>query len=287
MNTKYLLLPRLEVQRANAVATAGVISVCPVLPAVLMGEHFGFCNNLKPTGVLLIHHDSYLLADVDLDYSKNHKEYYPHQFRGATVFNTKDIAGGGTSIPSNSIQPTASMNGTWSVVFRFDDCASSAESLAHKGNTFVNQNARLAGGVIHASQKPRVFGDINDLTYHIKSGFITVDRSSWIASDTLSRMECLWQMAGQKKVPSSSEKKRWLIPSSLGYALISSIEDRPGAREGKQHAYAETMLGLVEMISIRESVTDSPESEKETLKLDECFWKYSWINDDVFLITQS
>jgi len=288
MNKRYLLLPRLDVQRANAMVTAGVISLCPVMPAVLMGEAFGHATGAFPEGVMLVHHDAYLLADQSLDQARpGGTEYYPHQFRGATAFNGKDIAGGDKKKPSNSIQPTASMNGTWSVIMSFDADQIDADSLLSAATQFLGRMARLAGGVITHFEKPQVQDDLAGILAACRSGFVAIDRSPWLVSDTQTRIERLLAHTDGSVQPEHQGRRRWLVPAALGYALLTDPVDTAGARNGLPHAFAEVLLGLVELVSIRQTSAFPTQNETQDITLIEsCFWRQNWPTQDVFLLNQ-
>jgi len=295
VNKHYLVIPRIDVQRANAMVTAGVISLCPVMPAVMMGEAFGHATGLFPEGLMLVHHDAYLLAEQGLDHtSRSRVEHYPHQFRGATVINGKDIAGGDKKTPSNSIQPTASMNGTWSVVMQFAADSADADTLLSACKQFFCRLARLAGGVITDYAAPLVEDDLPKAMRACRGGFVVVDRSAWLLSDEQTRIERLLAFADGSLQPEFEAPRRWLLPASLGYALLTEPEDTEGAREGYPHAFAETLLGLVELISLRHTsafqheggleVEDNP--DRTITPAESCFWRYSWPENDIFTLTQ-
>jgi CRISPR-associated protein Csy2 len=284
----YLLLPRMDIQRANALVTAGIISVTPVLPAVLMGEAFGFVTGITPTGVMLVHHDAYLLAEHDLDHTRNYTEYFPHNIRTATVFNRLDIAGSGSTIPSNAHQPSVTMNGTWSVVFEFTDLdPEHGDQLTHASHIFLEQYARLAGGVVINHQTPVSATDLHEVMQHCRNGFVTVDRSHWLSNKAEPRIATLFRLTDGTEQPEFDGRKPWLLPSSLGYALLTNPKDTEGSREGYQHCFAETLLGLIELVSLR-NTTVHPHTEENTahLPIEECFWRYSWPTDDAFVIKQ-
>ncbi|MCL1487575.1 MAG: hypothetical protein MH186_06495 [Marinobacter sp.] len=80
--TKYLILPHLEVSRANALAAGGIISLVPAMAASLMGTAFSLRTGIIVEGVMLIHHSAELLADKHLDKYSTDQDYWLLSMKG-------------------------------------------------------------------------------------------------------------------------------------------------------------------------------------------------------------
>lgn len=77
--------------------------------------------------------------------------------------------------------------------------------------------------------------------------------------------------AGEEAAPGGG----WVIPATLGYASLTGFAARGGAREGKPHAYAEPLVGLVQYVTLRDWA-------ERPLPL----WHGHWPREDVFVVTQ-
>ena len=69
MSLEYLLLPRLQVQAANAQATWWLINAAPVIAATLFAHNLGRQTKGFPVGVGIIHHSAQLLGEQFWDRS--------------------------------------------------------------------------------------------------------------------------------------------------------------------------------------------------------------------------
>jgi CRISPR-associated protein Csy2 len=297
----------MRVQRANALSTGWLVSLCPAMAATMMAEAFGFQVGEKPSGVILIHHDAELLAE---SLPGNPLARYPHQFRGATHFNDRDVnskyAG---KQPVNGLQPTASMNGEWSLILRFDH-PESDEDLLMAAQEFL-KSARLAGGsvveygdpvvgkTLIGRDGPRDQWGVFDRS--IGSGFVVADRSPLLQAPGKTMIESLLSIAsgdvsedgatdetaedagdamgdsGEKK--RKKKKRAWYSPATLGYAMLTPFEKREYVRENKAHAFCEPVVGLIEYLSVR-SLGDSG------VDMGSLFWHPVWLDDSVFVVTQ-
>ncbi|WP_018871531.1 MULTISPECIES: type I-F CRISPR-associated protein Csy2 [unclassified Thioalkalivibrio] len=281
----YLALPHLQVQQANALSTQWMISLCPVMAAVLMSHALGRALKVQPSGVAIIHHDAYLRAESFGD------DRHPHQFRASTYIDGDDYSSHSKD-PTLSLQPTATMDLEWSLVLRFDEDL--PERALRKVHTFL-QRGRLAGGlivdyrdpVLGYSLKGRSGGDRSNwgvIDRVVGGGHILADRSSLLTGKgPHTRIDRLLALAGNDPDPEASGAQPfsgWLTPAVLGYALTSSVESRANVRNDLPHAYCEPMVGLVEYIGLR-TLQEHPDLNPEDL-----FWRYSWPHEAAFMLDQ-
>jgi len=290
----YVTFPRIQFQRANALATGWLVSPCPAMAAVMMCEAFGHQLGEKPSGVALIHHDAQLLAESEMTQkSTDRGARFLHQFKGATAFNMNDVNSKyKNKQPVISLQPTASMNGTWSLILRYENPDIECD-LAEAAKRFLS-SARLAGGQIIDHGNPVVGktligreGDRENwgvFDRSIASGFAIVDRSHLIGSNNQSKIGSLLALAAGDKQASDNDagqmpQRKWYAPAVLGYAMLTDFDDqRKQARENKPHAYCEPMVGLVEYVSIRQL-------GEHGLDLKDLFWSHQWLDESIFAIT--
>lgn len=288
----FLTFPHMEVQGANAHATGWMLSTCPAMAATMMAENFGFQLRLgeKPSGVAIIHHDAQLLAEKELPKSFNAR--FPHQFRGSTMFNMKDVNSKYMGKqPVNGLQPTASMNGTWSLILKFDE-TSIENRLPDAARVFL-RSARFAGGSIVDHGDPVVGRklvsrgvrkeDQGVFDRSIGNGFAIVDRTHLISSTGRSKIASLLSLAAgdagsDEEKEGEGVKMKWYVPAVLGYAMMTEFQERKNVRNNKPHAFCEPMVGLTEYISVRQL-------DEHELHLEDVFWRHKWLNESVFAIT--
>lgn len=72
----------------------------------------------------------------------------------------------------------------------------------------------------------------------------------------------------------SSQPDLWLSPAALGYAMTTSFQRRAGVRADVEHAFAETLVGLVQFVSVKHHPPHVP------------WWHHEWPADDMFVVRQ-
>lgn len=72
----------------------------------------------------------------------------------------------------------------------------------------------------------------------------------------------------------SSQPDLWLSPAALGYAMTTSFQRRAGVRADVEHAFAETLVGLVQFVSVRYHPPRIP------------WWHHDWPAEDMFVVRQ-
>ena len=271
MSYDYLLLPRLEVRAANAQATWWLINAAPVMAANLLAHNLGRKTGVFPKQVGILHHDAQFLGEVF------YREFRPQQRRGAVYINADDYSS--KNKHALSLQPTASCHLNVSLALAFDavdgtPSVSEVEDFLH--------GARLAGGQIVSHAKPCVAGSLTELRQALPAGYWLVERSDLMSgSDPLDALIAACSRPRRRREESSgigeggTTVDSWILPTTLGYALLTEAGERPGARDGYPHAYAEPLVGLVQYRPLRQLV-------EQPLP----FWRMAWPKDDVFLVTQ-
>ncbi|HRF54686.1 MAG TPA: type I-F CRISPR-associated protein Csy2 [Aquimonas sp.] len=263
-----LLLRNLRVAEANLINSGFLVGGPAVLPAMMFAHALGrSLGGNPPTGVAYIHHDRQIKGE------RVYGVMHPQQRRSATyVFESgksKDYASSAKG-PTLSLQPVANGNLRLSLLIEFNRPVDAPDEVRH----FVSQ-ARLAGGRIEHCDAPQVFPDLDDALDTIESGFLVLDRSDLMPRPSDGDpMAALVQHLGQR---SDDPQKSWLSATHVGYAPITAIVPRAGAREGYTHAYAEPIVGLVQYRSLRQ-FTD---------RATHALWRPQWTPEGVFLLQQS
>ena len=274
---EYLILPRIRVQRANALATPWAVTLAPVFACTLFAHALGRDIGEQPKAIGFIHHDAQLLAE---GFGKGGYGLYPQQFRAATYIDGADYSS--KNKYALSLQPTVSMNLELSLVLLFEDVVSL------KKITTALRHRRIAGGLIIDHGEPVSRSSLEDAMRVLPGGFFLVDRSEELRtagqasgqSSGKGRIETLLSLINDP--PSIGEKRRWLSPAVMGYAALTDFEQRDGVRDNRPHAFAEPLMGLVEYHSVAKHKKLSIHEQREF----PCFWRGKWLTDDVF-VTQS
>lgn len=264
---RYLLIPHIEVQRANALATAWAITMTPVFACTLFAHALGRDIGIQPAAVAIIHHDAQFLAESDLP--KGYGDY-PHQFRAATYIDDKDYSS--KNKHALSLQPTASMHLEISLLLLFADTCPSL----HQVKTALSQR-RIAGGLITHHGKPSIYESFEASLKAIHHGFFVIDQSHELVSTDQGRLETLLSLVNDPTP--EGESRRWLSPAVLGYATLTPFEARTNARENAPHAFAEPLVGLVAYQSIRQITAQGLAATAQF----PCFWRGHWPRNDVFI----
>lgn len=296
----YLILPHLEIQKANALAAWGMMSLTPVMAATLMGTAFSHKTGIAVSGVMLIHHDVQFCGEQQLDKFKGNRNYWLRNIKGTSLFNAGDMAGKGSSsqVRDNAYQPNAFMDGTWSVVLKIgnEHEAPPKGPLLKKAIRFLH-GGRLAGGQIVRHETPVVTdslpgpeetpeaGDSQEFDRAIRSGFVVQD-STHLMSEKLQdtpRSQRLILLAsgidGDTEEGEGFTESHWRSPAILGHGLITPLSDNKASRGNKPHAFSEPMIGLVNLQSIRKL-------KEQKTDFNNLFWAPTWPQSDVFLVTQ-
>lgn len=271
MSHTYLLIPRLRVQSANAQATWWLINSAPVMACTLLGHALGRHLDEPVGGVAIVHHTAQL-------HGEQFRLFRPEQRRGAVFIDKKDYSS--KNPHALSLQPTASFSGEFSLIVRFSEMADFELSAVYE---FLARG-RLAGGQIIEHRRLLLEHSETELRKRLRTGYWLIDRrdlmqktdgEDWL--DVLLRVTA-WnreqnpsQQTSQPALPSS-----WIVPTTLGYALLTQAVKRAGAREGYPHAFAEPLVGPVQYVSFRDF-------GERPLPV----WQHGWLRDDVFFLSQT
>ena len=266
MSLDYLLLPRLSIQAANAQSAWWLINCAPVMAANLFAHNLGLKTQVMPQSVGIVHHDSQLLGE-------SFREFKPQQRRGASFIDKADYPQGSMSL---SLQPTATCHLSITLILAYD----ATDGLPSPGqvDTFLD-GARLAGGQIIDHYPIQTAASQTELRNYLTNGYWIIERSDLLAdpgTETTDPLDALIAASSQPGLRSDNgiNPNSWVIPTTLGYALLTDAAGRPGSREGYPHAYGEPLVGLVQFVPLR-ALADQP------LPL----WRPTWLQDDVFIVT--
>jgi len=300
MSLEYLLLPRLQVQAANAQAAWWLVNAAPVVAANLFAHNLGRQTGRTPeagpfpVGVGIIHHHAQILGDR----LPKSNRFHPQQRRGAVLIDKKDYPdprAGEKQRPMLSLQPTVTCHLNWSLLLAYDEAPPSSNRL----EAFLAR-ARLAGGQIIGHAQPQSLESLAEVRKAVRSGHWLVERQDLLEGqgDPLDAMiravtqpgeaapasaaaatpdQAPETISGQAESPPENHQpsNTWIVPATLGYAPLTGFTRREGARENYPHAYAEPLVGLVQYVRVHHY-------DRPNLPL----WRLAWLDQDVFIVTQ-
>ena len=219
--------------------------------------------------VAFIQHDRQDLGEV------SYGRLIPHQRRAASFtygVMVKDDYAGATGILS--LQPVATAHMTVSIVWEIDNLAESG-----KAADFL-EHCRFAGGRVIEHGKVQCCADAEEAFALLQTGFVLLDRRDIMQREMekgANQAEVFVAALGGETLDS---RNAWLSATSVGYASISPLADRPGARDGHAHMFVEPMLGLVEYYPLWQWHCTHEKSASSF------FWQPRWQDDDVFYLYQ-
>ncbi|MEJ7137842.1 type I-F CRISPR-associated protein Csy2 [Amphibiibacter pelophylacis] len=285
-SVKWLVLPRLEVRGMNAQPAWWNIAAPGPMPARGLAQHIaqtGFARGaLDLKGIALVWHHFELRGEhLRARPGSSYQEFFPHQHRGAVLINGDDYAKGSKTL---SGQPTVRGDGMVTLILALDaDAQTDLDDI-----TATIDSGRFAGGSI-VSHRFRASTAIHDkwasLRACVPTGFAFVDRSELIteamdagAKDPLDAFLACTQpqgKAGRQEPDKDFARPRssWLTPYLAGYHTLTPAVERRMARDGHPHAFVEPLIGLGQLLSIRESGVIP-------------FWDYASNDDGTYLIQE-
>ncbi|QRX80828.1 type I-F CRISPR-associated protein Csy2 [Glaciimonas sp. PAMC28666] len=265
MSRFIVLLPRMEVTGANALSAWWFLA--PPSPTAYVG--FGQALALKCLppelahqfiGVGTVIHDYRLRAEkVNGAYS-----LLPHQLRAAALINTDDYSSKNKN--ALSLQPTARCDMTVSLAIVFDEGASVNMDYVE----IFLRNARMAGGAVAMdSPKPITLENMREVKNHLKTGFALHARNDlMVPAEGEDALDALLSAT----LPTTEQRQAspWLMPATMGFVTVTDIRDRVWTRDGHPHAFAEPLVGLVQLKSLKDTFIPT--------------WKYERPSERVFLV---
>ncbi|MDD2222845.1 MAG: type I-F CRISPR-associated protein Csy2 [Pseudomonas sp.] len=261
----FLVIPSMVVQGANLLTSPLLAGGPPVMAAAMFAHQLARVADTNDLGVVLVHHHRQDLGQWA--YGKFHAQ----QRRGAVFIDKTDYAGSSVSL---SLQTTMTAHMRVSLIVEFDNLQ---DETAVRD---VLAQARFAGGQVQRHGDIAVFGKPSDAIQALPTGFVVRDMSLLLqermAQKNQGRLEAMVNLLAAR--PNLEEGvPPWLAASTLGYAALTPFQPKAGAREGKPHAYAEPLTGLVRYQPLREI-------DRKDFK--HLVWRYTWPRPDVFLLTQ-
>jgi CRISPR-associated protein Csy2 len=265
MSQFIVLLPRLEVTGANAQGAWWFLA--PPGPTAYVG--FGQALALKClppgaghefVGVGAVVHDYRLRAEkIAKTYS-----WLPHQLRAAALINGDDYSSKNKN--ALSLQPTARCDLTVSLAIVFEEGASVDQD---KLEVFM-RSARIAGGVVSVNSLDPVYLDnMGQVRERLGTGSALHARPDLMVpasgEDTLDAL-----LRATQPTREAREANPWIIPATMGYAKVTKAQERVWTRDGHLHAFAEPLVGLVQLKSLKAASIP--------------VWKFKKPSDRVFLV---
>ena len=292
----FVLISRLKAAHYNAQQSKDIIMPVPVHAAVMLGHALGERLGKSVQGVALVLHDA-RVEEEWLPKTAGGGERLLSNKRGATafyVYDKKNPHGGGYASTSDgptgmSYQMHATANGCFSLVLDFGDAYTTPEDVQAQLRTM-----RFAGGTLQNMPRVASMETMPELLGQISSGYLVMDASAR-AADALA--------AGQEPAHVFLHKHSggYVVPAVMGYHLLTALSNqRKGIRRAPDmdvegHAFAESIIGLIEFFHINRFKFPQPFTEPDTADDGEIFlppiasifWQHGWSQDGTsFLIQQ-
>lgn len=248
MSKFIVLFPRLEISGANAQPAWWFVA--PPSPTAYVG--FGQALALKCLppdsndefiGVGAVVHDFRLRAERLPD----SYQWHPHQHRGATLIDKDDYAD--TKTLALSAQPSARCDLTVSLAVVFEEGASVDAEMIER----FMRSARVAGGAVEGDAiKYELHADMAQVKQRLKTGFSLHARPDLmkprIGEDTLDAL-----LRATCPTADNLKANPWVMPALFGFSRITPVQDRIWTRDGHPHAFAEPLVGLVQLKPLRDA----------------------------------
>lgn len=262
---KYLVIPRIEVQGANAQSAYWLVSG----PSPL--AHMGLVRKLALDmgiddshliNVAVIHHHIEMRGEQFYDFS-------PCQLRGQALTVGKKYKEDYANGVSMGLQPVALCNLTVSLVIEGFDEKDDGRLLSKL------LCSRLAGGqIVNCQPFKRV--EWNDILSSVGGGFFVKERKDILEIDQPEgRLKAFVKQLFDLQLAGKDEKRPWLVPMNLGFMPITESKICENIHT-MPHVYSEPMVGFVEYVS-KNAVDDAA--------LHGLFWSYRKAGN-AFVVTQ-
>lgn len=292
--SRYVVIPRMQVQNANMQTNGVLLGGVPLFAANMFAHHLARQLGTQEEGIIYIHHDQQRLG------GQAYGRFTPAQRRAATYINMQDYIGKKSAKrPILSLQPTASCHLEFSLVIKFSSSRISPEKL-----TNILKRSRFAGGQIieFLEITTHAENELETALKKIKTGFAILDRQDLLIEyqqrKQINRVQAFTQLLALKadalRAFFNDQNLSWISATNLGYALLEPLTDqRAGIRQAQDqentaHAYAEPLTGIIQYFSLGEILRGNTEAEDDTWhNLQKLLWTYHWPQDDIFLLKQN
>lgn len=320
MRALYAVAREIDAARVNLIAGAGVLSLTNIAAAVMTGEAFRLfmersARVVDVTGVIMVYHSGRAYKEV-VETKNGARVNLLCRIKGATQFDAGDRSSNASG-PVNAEQPLALGSVRISLCFQLKTPAF-ADDILPLFEQFMWERARFAGGEITGIRDLSIQDSFDGALEALgHSGFIVTDQTAltipYMEKNRVSRAEAMTSLVfdvwprkeaqskgdeGQTEddeatepqaPPPPEQQNRFRSFACLGYNLLTPPESRIGARENLPHAFAEAMIGIVELTSLgrlrkARRTTNEDGSRLESREFNDLGWTYSWPSEDIFLI---
>lgn len=262
----YLIIPRMRVSHANALAVYWLVSPVVMMPARQMMHALSRRLDLVEfeAGVSVIHHDYHLEGDYI------NGRNLPYQHTAAYGISPQDyISGKPVTLPS---QPIIKQSLIVTLVLRYKQ---GAPIDMDEVNAFLS-HGQLAGGVITDYFPIEFCSKMSEVRRLVKTGFLQFARHDKLYGPDADGLDTLISTLGTPPARNDNdEPDSWVMPALMGYQAISEIKPRIGSRDGYDSAYVEPLVGFIQM----KSINHHPKGEPIP------FWDYA-TTESLFCISQ-
>jgi CRISPR-associated protein Csy2 len=262
---RYLVFPHVHVQTANICNTNFLIGGPLLTAAYGLGQAVCFkLGGAQVKSLFFIHHDMQPLGEFF------YGTFQPQQRRGAsfTFERRHDSDYSSKNKHALSLQPTATAHLHVSIVWEVEGLDDAS------GAAMILDQSSLGGGMVVRHGRAFMCDDLSEAFKKINSGWIVADRRDLLEDGGSDQLSEMIEALGTRK-----PGNEWLSATCVGYAPVTKFEERGGARDGYEHAFAEPLAGLVQYVSLKKLLAKEAGKPKVN-------WMPTWAGDheDVFLL---
>ena len=274
----FFLIKNMDIRGANALSAYPVANgVSPLAVAGFvraLAINLGL-NSTENLGFSVVHHSTKIRSEAGT-------KPIPLQKIGALLTCSSAGKSGSTDYASRSmslaLQPVIECDTKISVVIDFEDIEMVPESISNAVHLM-----RVAGGQIQSFDAVYAVESFDMAIKKAGAGYVYAERSDLLAVEPENRVKAFVDNLYPSFLPAEHPGKQarkdtptksaspWLVPFNLGWLPLTEFQCDPGSRHGVDHAYAEPLIGFVEMLPARKALQDGTPIIWKTKKLNTAY----------------
>lgn len=270
----FFLIKNMDIRGANALSAYPVAN--GVSPLSVAGFVRCLAINLKldsteNLGFCVVHHSTSIRSEAGI-------KPIPLQKIGALLTCSSAGKSGSTDYAKESmslaLQPIIECDTKISVVIDFEDIEMDSQSISDAVHLM-----RVAGGQIQSCDAVYEVESFASAIKKAGAGYVYAERSDLLSVDPEDRVKAFVDNLYPTYLPADHPFKKqaaestaaWLVPFNLGWLPLTEFKSNPGSRHGFDHAYAEPLVGLVQMLPARKALHDGTPIIWKTKKLNTAY----------------
>ena len=274
----FFLIKNMDIRGANALSAYPVAN--GVSPLAVAGFVRALAINLgldstENLGFSIVHHSTKIRSEAGTKPIPLQKIGALLTCSSAGKLGSTDYASGSMSL---ALQPVIECDTKISVVIDFDYMELIPESISNAVHLM-----RVAGGQIQSFDAVYEFETFDAAIKKVGAGYVYAERSDLLSVGPANRVKAFVDnlypaflpaehpFKQAKKDTSAESAAPWIVPFNLGWLPLTEFQGNPGSRHGFDHAYAEPLIGFVEMLPARKAIHDGTPIIWKTKKMNTAY----------------